>query len=92
MGLKKETLVEERRFESAAAITNLPPPMEFYLLLLEDKRPARFKTIAEVREQIEKAMVAEERTRLEKQGRILHSDWARYTAGEERFVTCLRYL
>src|ERR1017187_5434299 len=65
--LKKETLVEERRFESAAAITNLPPPMEFYLLLLEDKRPARFKTITEVREQIEKAMVAEERTRLEKQ-------------------------
>ena len=41
--------------------------MEFYLLLLEDKRPARFKTITEVREQIEKAMVAEERTRLEKQ-------------------------
>ena len=65
--LKKETLVEERRFESAAAITNLPPPMEFYLLLLEDKRPARFKTITEVREQIEKAMVAEERTRLQKQ-------------------------
>jgi hypothetical protein len=29
--LKKETMVEERRFESAAAATNLPPPMEFYM-------------------------------------------------------------
>jgi hypothetical protein len=65
--LKKETMVEERRFESAAAATNLPPPMEFYMLLVEGKRPSRFKTITEVRVDIEKAMVAEERTRLEKQ-------------------------
>jgi peptidyl-prolyl cis-trans isomerase SurA len=64
---KKETMLEERRFESAAAVTNLPPPMEFYLLQVEAKRPARFKAIAEVRDQIEKAMVSEERTRLEKQ-------------------------
>jgi hypothetical protein len=60
-------MVEERRFESAAAATNLPPPMEFYMLLVEGKRPSRFKTITEVRVDIEKAMVAEERTRLEKQ-------------------------
>ena len=65
--LKKETMVEERRFESAAAATNLPPPMEFYLLLLEDKHPARFKTITEVREQIEASMKTEEKARLEKQ-------------------------
>ena len=60
--LKKENMVEERRFESAAAVTNLPPPMEFYLMLVEDKRPARFKTLTEVREQIEKDLVAEERS------------------------------
>jgi parvulin-like peptidyl-prolyl isomerase len=65
--LKKENMVEERRFESAAAVTNLPPPIEFYLLLVEGKRPARFKTITEVREQIEASMKAEEKTRLEKQ-------------------------
>jgi parvulin-like peptidyl-prolyl isomerase len=41
--------------------------MEFYMLLVEGKRPSRFKTITEVRVDIEKAMVAEERTRLEKQ-------------------------
>ena len=65
--LKKENMVEERRFESAAAATNLPPPMEFYLLLVEGKHPARFKTITEVREQIETNMKAEEEKRLEKQ-------------------------
>jgi hypothetical protein len=65
--LKKENLVEERRFDSAAAATNLPPPVEFYLMLLEDKRPARFKTLTEVRERIETDLVAQEQTRLEKQ-------------------------
>jgi len=65
--LKKEILVEERRFEAASAATNLPPPMEFYLMLVEDKRPNRFKTLTEMREQIEKDMLAQERTRLEKQ-------------------------
>jgi len=65
--LKKEILVEERRFESALAVTNLPPPVEFYLMLVEDKRPARFKTLTEVRDQIEKDMLAQERNRLEKQ-------------------------
>jgi peptidyl-prolyl cis-trans isomerase SurA len=65
--LKKEIVVEERRFEDAAATTNLPPPMEFYLMQVEEKRPERFKTLTEVREQIEKDLLAQERTRLEKQ-------------------------
>jgi peptidyl-prolyl cis-trans isomerase SurA len=64
---KTETMTEERRFESASAATNLPPPVEFYLMLVEDKRPARFKPLVEVRDQIETDMKAEERTRLEKQ-------------------------
>jgi len=64
--LKKEILVEERQFETASASTNLPPPVEFYLMLVEDKRPKRFKTLTEVREQIEKDLLAQERTRLEK--------------------------
>jgi parvulin-like peptidyl-prolyl isomerase len=65
--LKRENLMEERRFESAAAVTNLPPPTEFYLMLVEDKRPERFKTLPEVRAQIEKDMDAQEKKRLEKQ-------------------------
>jgi parvulin-like peptidyl-prolyl isomerase len=65
--LNKETLEEERRFESASAATNLPPPVEFYLMQVEDKRPARFKTLTEVRDQIEKDMLTQERNRLEKQ-------------------------
>jgi hypothetical protein len=65
--LKKETVVEERRFENASALTNLPPPMEFYLMLVEDKHAQRFKTLTEVREQIEKDLLAQERNRLEKQ-------------------------
>jgi parvulin-like peptidyl-prolyl isomerase len=66
-GLKKEIMVEERRFDSVAAATNLPPPVEFYLMLVEDKRPARFKTLMEVRERIETDLKAQEQTRLEKQ-------------------------
>jgi parvulin-like peptidyl-prolyl isomerase len=66
-GLKKEVMVEERRFDSVAAATNLPPPVEFYLMLVEDKRPARFKTLMEVRERIETDLKAQEQTRLEKQ-------------------------
>ena len=65
--LKKENMVEERRLESAAAVTNLPPPSEFYLMQVDDKRQARFKPLADVREQIESDMKAEEKTRLEKQ-------------------------
>jgi peptidyl-prolyl cis-trans isomerase SurA len=64
---KKETMVEERRLDGASSVTNLPPPIEFYLMLVEDKRPTRFKTLPEVRTQIEKDLVAAEQTRLEKQ-------------------------
>jgi peptidyl-prolyl cis-trans isomerase SurA len=67
MELKKEVLVEERRFETASAATNLPPPIEFYLMLVEDKRPSRFKTLTEVRGQIETDMLAEDKRRLEQQ-------------------------
>jgi parvulin-like peptidyl-prolyl isomerase len=65
--LKKEVMTEERRFENAAASANLPAPIEFYLMLVEDKRAERFKTLSELREQIEKDLLAEEQKRLEKQ-------------------------
>jgi peptidyl-prolyl cis-trans isomerase SurA len=65
--LRKENMVEERRFDNASAATNLPPPMEFYLMLVEDKHAQRFKTLTEMRDQIEKDLLAQERTRVEKQ-------------------------
>ncbi len=65
--LHKENMVEERRFDSGSALTNLPPPIEFYIMLVEDKHAQRYKTLAEVRGQIEKDLLAQERTRLEKQ-------------------------
>ncbi len=65
--LNKEVVLEERPLNGASSATNLPPPMEFYLMLVEDKRPERFKALTEVREQIEKDLLAQEKTRLEKQ-------------------------
>ena len=65
--LKKEVMSEEHRFADATASTNLPPPIEFYIMLVEDKRPERFKALTDVREQIEKDLLAQERTRIEKQ-------------------------
>ena len=65
--LKKEVVVEERPFENAAASTNLPPPIEFSLMLVEDKRPERFKSLTDVRDQIERDLLTQERNHLEKQ-------------------------
>jgi peptidyl-prolyl cis-trans isomerase SurA len=64
---KKESMVEERKFETADAATNLPPAREFYIMLVEDKRMAHYKSLGEVRDQIEKGLVLEEQSRLEKQ-------------------------
>jgi len=64
---KTESVTEERSFASVSAATNLPPPVEFYLMQVEDKRQSRFKPLVEVRDQIETDMKASERTRLEKQ-------------------------
>lgn len=64
---KKETLAEERRFESASSATNLPPPQEYFLLLLEDKGAAHFTPLSEVRPKIEEELRLAESARLEKQ-------------------------
>lgn len=42
-------------------------PEAIYLVLLEDVRPSHFRALTEVREQIERDLVSEERTRLYKQ-------------------------
>ncbi len=63
----KEVRLAEEQFESASASTNLPPPREFFIMLLEDKRPAHFKPLNEVRGKIEEEFLIQERARLEKQ-------------------------
>ena len=42
-------------------------PDSFYIMLVEDKRPVHYKPMNDVREDIEKALMLEERSRLEKQ-------------------------
>jgi peptidyl-prolyl cis-trans isomerase SurA len=63
----KQALLEERKFEDESALTNLPPAQEFYLLQVEATRPAHFRTLGEVRDEIEKNLVLEETKRLETQ-------------------------
>lgn len=64
---RKLVLAEEQKFANAGASTNLPPAQEFFILLLEDKRPEHFKPLNEVREKIEDELRLQETARLQKQ-------------------------
>ncbi len=58
----KETLVEEKKVEG-----ELPgEPTEFYLMLVEDKRSAHVRPLEQMREEIEKELIVQERARLQK--------------------------
>ena len=61
----KETLIEEKKVvpgEGEAPVD----PTEFYLMLVEDKRPAHVRPLEEVREEIEKELMLHEHRRLQK--------------------------
>jgi peptidyl-prolyl cis-trans isomerase SurA len=77
---EKESLVEERTFPNAGDSANLPPPEEFYLMLVEDKRPAHVKPLIDVQDDIEKILLNQERTRLQKQyvDRLKKKTFVRY--------------
>jgi hypothetical protein len=63
----KNELLEEKKFDETMTDANLPaPPQDFRLLLLEDRRVARTESLAEVRAQIEKDLLVQERERLRK--------------------------
>jgi peptidyl-prolyl cis-trans isomerase SurA len=64
---KKQKLVEEKKIDDDFSITNLPPPYEYYILQVDDTRPAHFKTLNEVRKPIEDILLDAEKTRLENQ-------------------------
>lgn len=62
---KKEQLVEERTFDNASSETLAPPGDVFYLLLVEENVPAHISPLSEVRDEIEKTLLAEEQARLQ---------------------------
>ncbi|HMC28130.1 MAG TPA: peptidylprolyl isomerase [Verrucomicrobiae bacterium] len=65
---QKDQLIEEKDFTNdSAGAAALPEPQEYYLMLVEDKRIARTKSLAEMKEEIEKNLIIEERQRLHKQ-------------------------
>ena len=47
-------------------IQTMPQPQEFYLMLVEDKRVAHVRALEEVRDEIEKELIVQERARLHK--------------------------
>ena len=78
--LKKESLVEERTFQNAGDAASLPPPEEFYLMLVEEKRTAHVKPLSDVQEEIERTLLAQEQARLQKQyvNRLKKKTYVRY--------------
>jgi parvulin-like peptidyl-prolyl isomerase len=74
-------MVEETKFDAAPAPLDLPlPPEEFFLIKVEDRRSARTRTLDEVRDEIEKDLVAAERARLQKRWtrRLREKSFVRY--------------
>jgi len=61
----KDQFIEAKRFDVAAG-TPPPTPQEIYLFFVEEKQEQRIKSLPEVREEIEKTLIAQERTRLHK--------------------------
>lgn len=63
----KDAFVEEvtQRSEQAAKL-KVPSPQVFYLMSAEDKQVARTRTLVEVRDEIERELLLQERARLQK--------------------------
>jgi peptidyl-prolyl cis-trans isomerase SurA len=62
-----DVFIEEKDFKEPAAggdLSTLPAPQLFYVMLVEATRPARTQTLDEMRDDIEKELVIEERSRL----------------------------
>lgn len=60
-----ETFVEEKAF--AAADGSLLPPRKFYVVKVEERKDAHVRPLSEVRDEIERELMAQERTRLRSQ-------------------------
>ena len=65
---EKDQVAEEKDFSNdPAGADAVPEPQEYYLMLVEDKQTSRTKTLTEVKDEIEKNLISEERGRLHKQ-------------------------
>ena len=63
----KDVFLEEKKLDSPSSNSDGSQPQEFRLMLLEDRRVARTRPLSEVRDQIEKELIVQERARLQKQ-------------------------
>lgn len=61
----KDEFIEAKRFDVAAGAPP-PTPQEIYLFFVEEKQEQRIKPLAEVHGEIERTLIAQERTRLHK--------------------------
>jgi peptidyl-prolyl cis-trans isomerase SurA len=61
----KDTFTEAKRFDISAG-AEPPPPQEVYVMFVEDRRDARVRPLTEVRDEIERNLIAMERARLHK--------------------------
>ncbi len=76
----REAFIEERKFDQAGH-DNLPArPGEFYLMLVDDKKEAHTRPLTEVRDEIERELLGQERARLRRQWveRLKSKSFVRY--------------
>jgi parvulin-like peptidyl-prolyl isomerase len=62
---EKDDFIEAKRFDVTAGAPP-PTPQEIYLFYVEEKQDQRIKPLTEVHDDIEKTLIAQERTRLHK--------------------------
>jgi hypothetical protein len=72
---------EEKVFKDPAGLDIVPAlPQEFYLMYVDEKQAARTRTLSEVRDEIEKDLLLQERARLQKKwiDRLRAKSFVRY--------------
>ena len=74
-------LIEERKYEKGGDPRDVPViPQQFYLMMAEDRENAHVRSLEDVREEIEKELIIEERKRLKKKwiDRLRAKSFVRY--------------
>jgi len=76
---EKDEFLEAKRFDVAAG-TPPPTPQQINIFFVEEKQEQRIKTLPEVHDEIEKTLIAQERTRLHKKwiGRLKSKSFVTY--------------
>jgi parvulin-like peptidyl-prolyl isomerase len=78
--VKEEKLIEEKTGAALAAPDALPMPAEYYVMMVEEKLVAHTKPLEEVRDEIEKELILQERSTLRKKWieRLKQKSFVRY--------------